>query len=215
MTILRPILAVFAGLLLLGAAHADELPNFGPNGYYELRPDLRKCVSPLCGGFWLKRVNHPMTQCPDHKPRRECYVAELENAPQTLWEGDEPIVVRGRIHPREYEGFGNLGYFDVMGAWRAATRAPGGGQYGGVENSGIVCITTPCESWDLYVLNKPINRLLTGIDLRAVGAPPELEQKAIGVIADGGVLLVRGITRKLETNPGLEFEAKQFYLPMR
>ena len=213
--ILHAILLFVAAFGGGGSAYAADTVSFGPQGYYELRPDQRRCAAPLCGGWWLKRVNHPQTMCADHKPKRECYVAELENEPAALWDSEEPIIVRGRIRAREYQGFGNLGYLDVLGAWRAATPDRASGQYGGIESSGIVCITTPCASWDLYLLNKSITRQLTSVDLKPAGASIALEQEAIDLMAEGSVLLVRGVVHQLPTDLGSEFEVRQFYLPIQ
>ncbi|MFM7276035.1 MAG: DUF6748 domain-containing protein, partial [Gammaproteobacteria bacterium] len=69
-----------------GGARADAAgtPRFHPYGYFEVRKDLRRCVSPLCGGFWLRRLNAQMTRCADGAMQRECYVAELRDAPEAL-----------------------------------------------------------------------------------------------------------------------------------
>lgn len=199
--------------------------EFRQTGYFEIRHDMRKCASPLCGGYWLKRVNHPFTVCADGQKRAQCYVAELEGAPETLFDIDAPVLVRGSLRPRVYTGVGadglNLGFFRVAAAWRAA--APGAPEslaprrlhYAGIESSGIVCITTPCPSFTEYTLNSPRQRLLTDVDLSPAGAPPEVEQKALSSVAAGEVLLVRGLTHEDEASGTLYFEARQFYLPVR
>lgn len=220
----RVLLALLAPMFLAGAgfasADASGTPRFHPYGYFEVRQDLRRCVSPLCGGVWVRRLNAPMTRCADGGMQRECYVAALRDAPVGLLEQPVQVIVRGRVLARDYDGFGNLGEFAVSGAWRAATEAlPGSKEsrkvhYAGIEQSGIVCITTPCESLNEYVLNSPRQRLLTDIDLQRVGAAPALEQKALELIGGDGVVLMRGITRQLDTNPGRVFEARQFYLPV-
>jgi hypothetical protein len=186
---------------------------------------MRKCASPVCGGFWLKRVNQPLTVCADGKARSECYVAELERAPETLFDTNAALLVRGSLRPRAYSGAGgvnlNLGYFSVVAAWRAAgPGAPLAGEsrkvhYAGIESSGIVCIRAPCPSFTEYTLNSPRQRLITGLDLSPAAAAPELEQKAINTVGGGGVLLVRGVTRQSEDGAELVFEARQFYLPVR
>lgn len=209
-------------LFAAGGARADAAgtPRFHPYGYFEVRKDLRRCVSPLCGGFWLRRLNAQTTRCADGAMQRECYVAELRDAPEALLEESGQYLLRGKLLAREYEGFGNLGEFAVSGAWHAATDVlPGTREsrnvhYSGIESSGIVCVTTPCESLNEYVLNSPRQRLLTDIDLSRAKASPELEQKALDLIGGDGVVLMRGITRALETNPGRVFEARQFYLPV-
>ncbi len=207
------------------AAPAPWGPEFRQSGYFELRYDMRKCASPVCGGFWLKRVNQPLTVCADGKARSECYVAELERAPQTLFDTNAALLVRGSLRPRAYSGAGgvnlNLGYFSVVAAWRAAgPGAPLAGEsrkvhYAGIESSGIVCIRAPCPSFTEYTLNSPRQRLVTGLDLSPAAAAPELEQKAINTVGGGGVLLVRGVTRQSEDGAELVFEARQFYLPVR
>lgn len=218
------LLTFFAVLHISGAtavrADAPGTPRFHPYGYVEVRKDLRRCASPLCGGFWLRRLNAQMMRCADGSMQRECYVAELSDAPEALLEESGQYLLRGRILARDYEGFGNLGEFAVSGAWHAATDVlPGAREsrnvhYSGIESSGIVCITTPCESLNEYVLNSPRQRLLTDLDLSRVKASPELEQKALDLIGGDGVVLMRGITRALETNPGRVFEARQVYLPV-
>lgn len=218
------LLALLVAPLLAGPdpalADAAGTPRFHPYGYFEVRQDLRRCVSPLCGGVWVRRLNAQMTRCADGAMQRECYLAELRDAPADLLATRAQVIIRGRLLAREYEGFGNLGEFAVSGAWRAATEAlPGRKEsrqvhYSGIEESGIVCITTPCESLGEYVLNSPRQRLLTDIDLSRVGADPALEEEALALIGGDGVVLMRGITRQLESNPGRVFEARQFYLPV-
>jgi len=218
------LLALVAPLLWLGAGHAAAdaagTPQFQPYGYFEVRQDLRRCASPLCGGVWLRRLNAQMTRCADGGMQRECYVAELRDAPEGLLERPVQVIVRGRLLAKEYEGFGNLGEFAVSSAWRAATDVlPGRKEsrqvhYAGIEQSGIVCITTPCESLNEYVLNSPRQRLLTDLDLSRVAADPTLEEKALALIGGDGVVLMRGITRQLDSSPGRVFEARQFYLPV-
>src|ERR687898_992732 len=42
--------------------------------YYTLRADLRRCASPMCGGFFVKLVNHGRTRCADGRNLTKCYV---------------------------------------------------------------------------------------------------------------------------------------------
>ena len=46
--------------------------------YWRVRPDFRKCISPICGGWWVSRVNFATTKCADGKLASECYVAGLD-----------------------------------------------------------------------------------------------------------------------------------------
>jgi hypothetical protein len=44
---------------------------------YTVKRDYRKCVSPLCGGFWLKAMATTKTLCSDASVADACYVASL------------------------------------------------------------------------------------------------------------------------------------------
>ena len=46
--------------------------------YLRVRPDYRRCVSPLCGGSWVSRVNQRTTRCADGTWAAECYVAAID-----------------------------------------------------------------------------------------------------------------------------------------
>lgn len=227
---------VLTALLVLGSLLAAESVRAAPppvppglefrqSGYFELRKDVRRCAAPLCGGYWLTRVNQVLTVCADGKPRSRCYVPELEGAPDDLIDGLAPVLVRGSISPREYSDpagtLRNLGIFRFLAGWRPAgpgavsipeARKP---HYSGVENSGIVCISTPCQSYTEFVLNTPRQRLLADIDTSLAGAPPELEQKLIDAIAAGETVMMRGLTRQSDETMELVFEAWQLFLPVR
>jgi hypothetical protein len=43
--------------------------------FFTIREDLRKCASPMCGGYFVKRVNQPTTLCANGRNMSECYVA--------------------------------------------------------------------------------------------------------------------------------------------
>src|SRR5512147_1590362 len=46
--------------------------------YCSARRDMRRCMAPLCGGWWVKRVNRSTTRCSDGVNRGECYVFEID-----------------------------------------------------------------------------------------------------------------------------------------
>src|SRR5712691_9100246 len=47
---------------------------------FRVRADPRLCPSPLCGGFFVHRVNGPSTACADGTARAWCYVARINLA---------------------------------------------------------------------------------------------------------------------------------------
>ncbi len=122
--------------------------------YYSVRRDLRRCMSPFCGGYWVRSVNHARTECPDGSRAEECYVAEIVLPPElTLDSGD---LVHGALGLRNYPEL------DVeLGALRAdfalapvLARAGGRGHHFLVHDTGIRCVTTPCPSSDVIPLNR-------------------------------------------------------------
>ena len=67
------------GLALAGSAAA--MPPVGttfPERVFRLQPDTRRCMSPLCGGWWITPVNTSRLVCPDGTRRTACYVASTE-----------------------------------------------------------------------------------------------------------------------------------------
>src|SRR5262245_13589106 len=76
--------------------------------FYTVRPDVRRCASPLCGGYFVKRVNQALTRCANGRWSRECYVAEI------VWNGSTQVeprraLLRGNIIAKRFAPFGNLG----------------------------------------------------------------------------------------------------------
>src|SRR5687767_15636363 len=81
-------------------------PLAGSGEYYLLRRDVRRCASPLCGGYFVKRVNQSRTRCANGRWMRECYVGEIE------WKGQREIdpghaVVRRDVVACRFHRLGN------------------------------------------------------------------------------------------------------------
>jgi hypothetical protein len=87
-------------------------------GYFSIRRDSRLC--PNCGGFFVSKLNANTTRCVDEVMRSECYVAVLTSDSAQLAERANQVptaIVNGRILPRTFEGFGNLGQISVAELW--------------------------------------------------------------------------------------------------
>ena len=67
------------GLALLGLATPAwaGAPGATP-GLVEVRPDLRDCPTPWCGGWWFRLANRKRTTCIDGERRRWCYAAQAD-----------------------------------------------------------------------------------------------------------------------------------------
>jgi len=196
----------------LKAPVADN--EFDQHGYYTFRPDFRKCVSPLCGGIFVKAVNHKLTRCANGSLQEECYVASVNNKKNI--DSSSAALLHGRIKAKVYRGFGNLGVFELKEALGPATAAVGEGHFAGLEDNDIRCITTPCFSADQYLLNRNKIRVVSGIDLTEAGASEEVLNKAFAILADGGILIASGVNKQVEeiAGTGITFVANQFYLPI-
>lgn len=189
--------------------------TFQPAGYFSFRPDWRKCLSPLCGGIFVKAVNQKLTRCADGHLQAECYVAGIKsNLPD--FDLSAVRLLQGVIKSKVYKDFGNLGVFVVNAGFQAATTAAEGKTFVGLENNGIVCITTPCFSADQYLLNSKKIRTISDIDLTPVKASDTLLNQAYDLLANQGVLLASGVNQQTEgmTGKGLAFVATQFYVPV-
>jgi hypothetical protein len=200
---------------LVGALNPVDA-RAGDYGYFTVTPDLRRCVSPLCGGFHLQALNQPSTTCADGSRQASCYVASadfgaLETPPSF---GPEAVIVRGQIEADEYPGFGNLGRLIAESAWTGATNQIATGSFYRIRDLGIVCVTTPCFATEARVLNQTAILVLSRLDLGAVGATTE-QLAAAQAAAQRGDLLVAGATAP-DPGPageGLALIASQFWLP--
>ena len=187
----------------------------GTYGYFVVELDPRLCPAPVCGGFQLRAANLALTHCADGSQQPVCYVASadfgaLEAPPSFATE----VVVRGRIDPDLYPGFGNLGKLVVESAWTAATSQAAQGSYFRLRDLGIVCATTPCFAFEARPLNDASTIALSSVDLGAVDATSD-QLEAAQQAALQGDLLVAGATAP-EPGPagdGLALIASQFGLP--
>lgn len=193
--------------------------------YYSVRRDFRRCVAPLCGGWYVKRVNQTWTPCPGGGPSYdpnwttgECYVAEadfsaagLESAAGELW--------RGTVRSKVYGSFGNLRSFRGTEAWhQAGTTAPTGLFYRAADR-GINCITFPCPTHLETKLNSYVgSQVIAGVDLTGAGAAQEDVDAAYAEMAANrtGVLVAgRNVTVTGPAGRATALKATQFFTPIR
>lgn len=66
---------------------------------YTVRPDYRKCVSPWCGGFWLKAVNskETSTKCGDGTEAEECYITGFGFSTSLEYNQDEKALFQQQV----------------------------------------------------------------------------------------------------------------------
>lgn len=187
--------------------------------YYVARQDLRRCVSPVCGGLWVHRVNFATTRCADGTHAAECYVAGLDLERIGLVGDDASsftsrfasgqALVRGTFVAGPTFGSTTFSNLRAREGWLAATESAPEGTFYRVRDNMIRCITTPCFSLHEAKLNSTINRDLSGLDLTGSGATEAQIESAWPDLASTSGLLVAGAN--LRVGRGVELDATQFY----
>jgi hypothetical protein len=191
--------------------------------YYSARPDYRKCMWPMCGGAFVKRVNQPKTKCANGGWQKECYVADFDWSAVGLSEPEESeansaarsgqVVVRGKMAKVHEKSF-SYDVFQVSEGWRAATESAPSGVFYRAKSSGIVCITFPCPVVEATRLNRKLNPVATyaGVDLSPSGASQDQLDAGWQELSDSGILVAATLepsTGPAGTMDGLS--ASQFY----
>ena len=80
------------------AEEADLTGTANSTFYRVTHPDLRRCVYPLCGGYFTERVNQKTATCSDGTAQPECRILEFDYAALKLDATRTrflPIVARG------------------------------------------------------------------------------------------------------------------------
>lgn len=200
----------------LTAELASSQIGFDPTGFYLARQDYRKCASPMCGGIFITPVNSSRMECPDGSIGKECYVGTVDwrkvgfnpfgeaGSDQLLLQGDVSNDIR-------------FGLFTAKNAFAAAGNARLKGKFYGVENNGIVCISSPCFSFDEYLLNSKRSQTISDIDFSRTGASEKAIAQAYQQMAEGEAVIIVGENRRYRgfSGIGLRLVASQFYLPVK
>jgi hypothetical protein len=190
------------------------------SSYVTLRRDLRRCASPLCGGFFADAVNQDSLRCADGSRAAECYVFDLDlsalgldaDREATLRAGPEPFLLLGRIRPRRTVA-GLLGQLEVSEAWQGHDGVTPSGRFFRARNDGIVCITSPCLSFSAELLNRQDSSFnVADIDLSAVSEDPSAAFAQLDT-ADGLLLAGRRSTVTGPAGRARALSASEFYLP--
>ena len=216
--------------------------NVNSSSFYLVRPDLRRCASPMCGGYFVRRVNSGLTQCANGRRMSECYVSSIDwngmveaelwkitqrqmttpdsNASNfTLTEQTVDLaklngaLVRGYIVSKGNRN-GRYGVIKVSEVWYAASDEKPYGDFYRVRDLGIKCIAAPCPTHQEAKLNTPSVRKIAGVDLSEARADEgAVEQAQTTMTSSTGVIVAGG--HSTVTGPagrGLMLKASQFYL---
>jgi len=190
--------------------------------YFSVTSDPRDCASPLCGGFWVTRVNRATTVCVDGSLAQSCYVADLDLSRLGLSVDQEAevraaaghLLLRGSIETAPGDAIPNLGLLRVTEAWIGHAEVTATGSFYRAQNTGIVCITFPCLSYEISPLNVPdVPQGIAGVDLAGVKGDP---QDAYEQLSEPNGLMVAGGLSPLSGPAGSSYvlQASEYYLPV-
>ena len=181
--------------------------------FYSVRRDRRRCVSPLCGGYFVSRVNLSSTRCANGRFMRECYVAEIDwNGQPQNDSGD--MLVRGTLGAKRFARFGILGTLRVSDSWKSIGSNQPLGTFYLVRDRGVRCITHPCPTHHEAKLNSSFSRNIAGVNLEGVGLSDDSMADANAAMTgpDGVIVTGRDV---VVTGPGgrsFELRATQVYV---
>jgi hypothetical protein len=180
--------------------------------FYTIRRDVRRCASPMCGGYFIKRVNQATTRCADGRNQPQCYVSNIE------WEGQPEVepdraLLRGTLLTRGNRR-GVFGILRVSESWQAATTKSASGDYYRVRDRGLRCIAAPCETHHEARLNTTASRDIAGVDLSGVGASDSVMSDVSQTMTSTEGIIVTG-THSPEVGPAgrsVKLTATQLFL---
>ncbi len=228
-------LPVMVGVLWAGCAPGtpENVPSepaeegdeaLGGETYFAVRRDFRKCAYPMCGGYWLDRLNRTKTQCVDGSMAPECYVAEIDLAALGLSEeatwallddaSNGHAILSGAITPLPGTSVGRL---EAVEGWTAQVRQGSSTKtVYRVTDLGITCVTFPCLSFEEQKLNSAAAaKQLGDVDLFSTGVSDDVAYAGYEAMRNGGALVLGSHTTV--TGPAGKAKmltASEFYLPV-
>lgn len=205
-------------LLILFATPSFDTTTTAPDSlaststFYTIRRDLRRCASPMCGGYFIKLVNQPRTRCANGRSMTECYVASIEWNGQPEPERDGAIV-RGTLSSRG-DRRGTYGVLNAREVWTPAGTNQPTGTFFRVRDRGIRCIAAPCESHHEAKLNTTVSRNIAGVDLSGTGAADNVTGDALAAMTSQEGVIVAGSNSPVTGPAGRSqtLKAVQFYV---
>lgn len=175
--------------------------------YYAITADLRRCATPLCGGWFLAQLNRPTTPCHDNRSADKCYtpvldwsIADLSDAQQAeLREASRTSATAGQVHAIVRGAFAptnsttpqpELGSFIITEAWVAVDDGPASGTFVWVRDNGLRCLVAPCPNLTERTLNASRVTDIADVDFSPAGlTDSELEVCTTAMYGPDGVIV--------------------------
>ncbi|HVK99374.1 MAG TPA: Kazal-type serine protease inhibitor family protein [Dongiaceae bacterium] len=167
--------------------------------YFTIRPDLRKCASPKCGGFWITKVNLALQNCPDGSTARSCYVWDINVPAGTKKQAiaNNRVLTHGQ-YAKDTLQPSPVPYYrlDIDAAY-APILLPSAesrwGVYTLARHNDIVCITTPCPNIDIAPLNLKQTTTVANLQFSPRFSAQQVEEIQAGVATEGFITLGHGL----------------------
>jgi hypothetical protein len=202
----------------VSALEDGKADGVATSNWFIARQDPRKCVYPLCGGLWVRKVNQEETVCADGKKAAECYVPSASYSKVRFDEGEAAYfgarlasgqaLVRATLGTKKYGTFGHLGVLNVKEAWDALTDQEPTGSFAALAPTGIFCIQAPCPT----LAEKPLNGgepvQVTDLDLSGINAAEELKVELVNAAYEGKLVVAGALAIK---EPSVTFVVSQVY----
>jgi Domain of unknown function (DUF6748) len=179
----------------------DELRAVHAEGYFEVRPDLRACVSPMCGGLFVRLLNQDKTACAGGEAKDACYVATVDTSALHLPESlasriaaGANVIVKGQLRDKAYDRFGNLGVLvasEAFVAGDAGDTTAHDSRFYLVKTEQVECVRAPCpELFHETLLNTKGDGTTVGaLDLDQATVSPDEEELVHEAAAEGIIVL--------------------------
>ncbi len=197
-------------------------------GYFVVtRQDTRKCASPMCGGYFVKRVNQAATRCADGTLQPDCYegTIELKNVGLSQREEDDlrasllggHAVIKALQYKKKTNGQ-TIGTLKANEGWVGATGSAANGSFYRAADNGLRCVKAPCPSTTAFQLNghEDHNIIKASLESTATPASQDLLDRAgqalgttEGVIIAGSIALPKCLPN---SNCGPMILAQEFFL---
>ena len=171
------ILALFLGVPVVNTAAPEVDSLASTSSFYTIRRDVRRCASPMCGGYFIQLVNQSRTRCHDGRFMRECYVASIEWNGQPEPQNDRALV-RGSLStfPGHRRRFGMLNAREV---WLPASDKQASGTYFRVRDRGTLLNGVDGKDHDAdFDRGRVIGRGVVARGRHLRGARPRLDRRA-------------------------------------
>lgn len=183
--------------------------------YYSIWRDRRKCASPMCGGYFVSRVNRTSTQCHGGSYAVACYVVDVDLEALGL-EAKEAAAFRKAIDAGQAVlrgsiklGTQGLGFLLATEGYSAATTVAPTGIFYRASDSVVRCLSARCKSVHEAKLNSTLSRDIAVLDLSGVGASDDQLTGAYSELAKGSLIVAGSNTSRSV------LLASQFYLRAR